>query len=154
MTQLTQLIAQGISSGAIYGLVALSFVAVLCISAALCFLLEAKIMRRTVGRPQFLGVSTNTAACARGPSEHAANPSARRLRKMPSGSVPTSPMRSSCLRRAGIRRRGSLSTRSVTIRVIPRSLHQGDEELTPALRLNRRVEASRYANLFTEPLGV
>ncbi|WP_162246071.1 AMP-dependent synthetase/ligase [Variovorax sp. Root318D1] len=41
-----------------------------------------------------------------------------------------------------------------TIRVIPRSLHQGDEELTPALRLNRRVVASRYANLFTEPLGV
>ena len=41
-----------------------------------------------------------------------------------------------------------------TIRVIPRSLHQGDEELTPALRLNRRVVASRYADLFTEPLGV
>ncbi|CAN7494256.1 AMP-binding protein [Variovorax sp. LjRoot175] len=41
-----------------------------------------------------------------------------------------------------------------TIRVIPRSLHQGDEELTPALRLNRGVVASRYANLFTEPLGV
>ncbi|WP_369657291.1 long-chain fatty acid--CoA ligase [Variovorax sp. V213] len=41
-----------------------------------------------------------------------------------------------------------------TIRVIPRSLHQGDEELTPALRLNRAVVASRYANLFTEPLGV
>ncbi|MDM0041243.1 AMP-binding protein [Variovorax sp. J22G21] len=41
-----------------------------------------------------------------------------------------------------------------TIRVIPRSLHQGDEELTPALRLNRSVVASRYANLFTEPLGV
>jgi branched-chain amino acid transport system permease protein len=96
MTQLTQLIVQGISSGAIYGLVALglvlsykatevlnfaqgdvvmlsaflgwglvvtaglpfwlSFVAVLCISAALCFLLEAKIMRRIVGRPQFSGV--------------------------------------------------------------------------------------------------
>jgi long-chain acyl-CoA synthetase len=44
--------------------------------------------------------------------------------------------------------------RARTIRVIPRSLHQGDEELTPALRLNRRVVASRYANLFTEPLGV
>jgi len=41
-----------------------------------------------------------------------------------------------------------------TIRIIPRSLHQGDEELTPALRLNRSVVASRYANLFTEPLGV
>ena len=41
-----------------------------------------------------------------------------------------------------------------TIRVIPRSLHQGDEELTPALRLNREVVASRYADLFTEPLGV
>ncbi|MGJ3699711.1 AMP-dependent synthetase/ligase [Variovorax sp. AFSI2.2] len=41
-----------------------------------------------------------------------------------------------------------------TIRVIPRSLHQGDEELTPALRLNRSVVASRYADLFTEPLGV
>ena len=41
-----------------------------------------------------------------------------------------------------------------TIRVIPRSLHQGDEELTPAMRLNRTVVASRYANLFTEPLGV
>lgn len=41
-----------------------------------------------------------------------------------------------------------------TIRVIPRSLHQGDEELTPALRLNRGVVASRYADLFTEPLGV
>jgi len=91
MTQLTQLIVQGISSGAIYGLVALglvlsykatevlnfaqgdvvmlsaflgwglvvavglpfwlSFVVVLCIAAALCFLLEAKIMRRIVGRP-------------------------------------------------------------------------------------------------------
>jgi long-chain acyl-CoA synthetase len=33
-------------------------------------------------------------------------------------------------------------------------LHQGDEELTPALRLNRMVVASRYADLFTEPLGV
>lgn len=41
-----------------------------------------------------------------------------------------------------------------TIRIIPRSLHQGDEELTPALRLNRMVVASRYADLFTEPLGV
>ncbi|WP_309905455.1 AMP-binding protein [Variovorax soli] len=41
-----------------------------------------------------------------------------------------------------------------TVRVIPRSLHPGDEELTPALRLNRGVVASRYANLFTEPLGV
>lgn len=41
-----------------------------------------------------------------------------------------------------------------TIRVIPRSLHQGDEELTPAMRLNRTVVATRYANLFTEPLGV
>jgi len=41
-----------------------------------------------------------------------------------------------------------------TTRVIPRSLHPGDEELTPALRLNRRVVASRYANLFTEPIGV
>ena len=41
-----------------------------------------------------------------------------------------------------------------TVRVIPRSLHQGDEELTPAMRLNRTVVASRYANLFTEPLGV
>ncbi|SDE94362.1 long-chain acyl-CoA synthetase [Variovorax sp. CF079] len=41
-----------------------------------------------------------------------------------------------------------------TIRVIPRSLHQGDEELTPAMRLNRSVVTSRYANLFTEPLGV
>jgi long-chain acyl-CoA synthetase len=40
-----------------------------------------------------------------------------------------------------------------TIRVIPRSLHQGDEELTPAMRLNRTVVARRYANLFTEPLG-
>lgn len=40
-----------------------------------------------------------------------------------------------------------------TIRVIPRSLHQGDEELTPAMRLNRTVVATRYANLFTEPLG-
>jgi long-chain acyl-CoA synthetase len=34
-----------------------------------------------------------------------------------------------------------------TIRVIPRSLHPGDEELTPALRLNRWVVASRYAEL-------
>lgn len=34
-----------------------------------------------------------------------------------------------------------------TIRVIPRSLHQDDEELTPALRLNRWVVASRYAEL-------
>jgi long-chain acyl-CoA synthetase len=41
-----------------------------------------------------------------------------------------------------------------TTRVIPRSLHPGDEELTPALRLNRQVVASRYANLFTEPIGV
>jgi long-chain acyl-CoA synthetase len=41
-----------------------------------------------------------------------------------------------------------------TTRVIPRSLHPGDEELTPALRLNRRVVASRYAHLFTEPAGV
>jgi len=41
-----------------------------------------------------------------------------------------------------------------TIRVIPRSLHPGDEELTPALRLNRWVVASRYADLFTEPIGV
>lgn len=40
-----------------------------------------------------------------------------------------------------------------TIRVIPRSLHPGDEELTPALRLNRGVVASRYANLFTDPIG-
>lgn len=41
-----------------------------------------------------------------------------------------------------------------TIRVIPRSLHPGDEELTPALRLNRGVVASRYADLLTEPIGV
>ena len=42
-----------------------------------------------------------------------------------------------------------------TVRVIPRSLHPGDEELTPALRLNRRVVSSRYADLiFAEPTGV
>ena len=41
-----------------------------------------------------------------------------------------------------------------TTRVIPRALHSGDEELTPALRLNRQVVASRYANLFTEFIGV
>lgn len=96
MTQLTQLIVQGISTGAIYGLVALglvlsykatevlnfaqgdivmlsaflgwgfimgaglpfwpSLVIVVAITAALSFLLEAKIMRRIVGRPQFAGV--------------------------------------------------------------------------------------------------
>lgn len=96
MTQLTQLIVQGISTGAIYGLVALGLVLsykatevlnfaqgdvvmlsaflgwglivgaglpfwpslflVLAIAAALCFVLEAKIMRRIVGRPQFAGV--------------------------------------------------------------------------------------------------
>jgi len=96
MTQLTQLLVQGISTGAIFGLVPLGFVlsykttevlnfaqgdvvilsaflgwglivaagspfwlkflVVLGISAALCFLLEAKIMRRIVGRPQFSAV--------------------------------------------------------------------------------------------------
>ena len=96
MTQLTQLFVQGISTGAIYGLVALglvlsykatevlnfaqgdvvmlsaflgwglivgaglpfwpSLLLVLAIAAALCFVLEAKIMRRIVGRPQFAGV--------------------------------------------------------------------------------------------------
>ena len=96
MTQLAQLILQGISTGAIYGLVALGLVlsykasevlnfaqgdvvmlsaflgwgltvgtglpfwislpAVVMIASALCYLLEAKIMRRIVGRPQFAGV--------------------------------------------------------------------------------------------------
>jgi len=96
MTQLTQLIVQGISTGAIYGLVALglvlsykatevlnfaqgdvvmlsaflgwgvmigaglpfwpSLLIVVGLAAALCFVLEAKIMRRIVGRPQFAGV--------------------------------------------------------------------------------------------------
>jgi len=96
MTQLTQLIVQGISTGAIYGLVALglvlsykatevlnfaqgdvlmlsaflgwgfmvgaglpfwpSLLLVVALVAALCFVLEAKIMRRIVGRPQFAGV--------------------------------------------------------------------------------------------------
>ena len=96
MTQLAQLILQGISTGAIYGLVALGLVlsykasevlnfaqgdvvmlsaflgwgltagagvpfwialpAVVVIASVLCYLLEAKIMRRIVGRPQFAGV--------------------------------------------------------------------------------------------------
>lgn len=34
-----------------------------------------------------------------------------------------------------------------SVRVIPRSLRSGDEELTPALRLNRWVVARRYADL-------
>ena len=94
MTQLTQLIVQGISAGAIYGLVALGLVlsyktsevlnfaqgdvvmlsallgwgliagaglpfwlslaAVVVITSTLCFLLEAKIMRRIVGRPRWV----------------------------------------------------------------------------------------------------
>jgi long-chain acyl-CoA synthetase len=33
------------------------------------------------------------------------------------------------------------------VRVIPRPLRSGDEELTPALRLNRWVVARRYADL-------
>ena len=33
------------------------------------------------------------------------------------------------------------------IRIIPHALRPGDEELTPALRLNRGVVARRYADL-------
>jgi len=34
-----------------------------------------------------------------------------------------------------------------SIRIIPRAIRSGDEELTPAMRLNRRVVARRYAEL-------
>ena len=136
MTQLTRLIVQGISSGAIYGLVALGLDYRHKTTGALNFAQGDVVMLSAflgwglvvaAGLPfwlSFVAVLCIAATSARGPSEHAANPSARRFHRVR------------------------------TTRVIPGSLHQGDEELTPALRLNRGVVASRYADLFTEPLGV
>ena len=240
MTKLTQLIVQGTSGGALYGLVALclvlsykatevlnfaqgdvvmfsaflgwglvvaaglpfwlSFVVVVCISAALCFLLEAKLCTGDLGRVDdngrvhLLGRVRAQSVGARGESispeiaEDALRLSAyvadailvpaegghsaallsldeERARKYAQLHRLPFTDYASLLRRPEITSliaaqveiaNGRLpgNHRVRTTRVVPRSLHPGDEELTPAVRLNCGAVASRYANLFTEPLGV
>ena len=182
MTQLTQLIAQGISSGAIYRLRPGYWVRAILSAAEtladgwLC----TGDLGRDLGRVQLLGrlraraigtrgesISPEVAEDAFRLSAYIAEAGIRRhcsrstrsgsgsMRSSSSSGGDPSPTTPGC----SDRRRSRTGAYPRTIACAPsasslRSLHQGDEELTPALRLNRSVVASRYANLSIEPLGV